>query len=108
MWIVTYDDRVAPIKSIEAVAAPDFMAFQSQSSTLDRVVAFDTSMERVDDERRRGRDTGGVGFERCSGISPARRRRSAVCRGAAKTRCCCRTRSSKAPSMETPPSSDAW
>ena len=47
VWIVTYDDRVAPIKSIEAVAAPDFMAFQSQSSTLDRVVAFDTSMERV-------------------------------------------------------------
>jgi predicted permease len=47
VWIVTYDDRVAPIKSIEAVAAPDFMAFQSRSSTLDRVVAFDTSMERV-------------------------------------------------------------
>jgi predicted permease len=47
VWIVTYDDRVAPIKSIEAVAAPDFLAFRDHASTLERVVAFYTSMERV-------------------------------------------------------------
>ena len=47
VWIVTYDDRVAAIKSIEVVAAPDFIAFHDHASTLDRVVAFSVSMERV-------------------------------------------------------------
>ena len=47
VWIVTYDDRVAPIKSIEVVSAPDFMAFHDHSSTLERVVAFYIGMERV-------------------------------------------------------------
>jgi predicted permease len=46
IWIVTYDDRV-PIKSIEVVSAPDFVAFHDRASTLERVVAFDISMERV-------------------------------------------------------------
>ncbi|PYR44518.1 MAG: hypothetical protein DMF93_00035 [Acidobacteria bacterium] len=46
-WIVTYDDRVAPIKSIEVVSAPDFLAFHDHASTLDRVVAFYIGMERV-------------------------------------------------------------
>ncbi len=46
IWIVTYDDRV-PIKSIEVVSAPDFVAFHDHASTLERVVAFDISMERV-------------------------------------------------------------
>jgi len=47
VWIVTYDDRVAPIKSIEAVSAPDFLAFHDHASTLERVVAFYIGMERV-------------------------------------------------------------
>jgi len=47
IWIVTYDDRVAPIKSIEVVAAPDFLAFHDHASTLERVVAFYVGMERV-------------------------------------------------------------
>jgi predicted permease len=47
IWIVTYDDRVAPTKSIEVVAAPDFVAFRDHASTLDRVVAFYIGMERV-------------------------------------------------------------
>jgi predicted permease len=46
IWIVTYDDRV-PIKSIEVVSAPDFVAFHDHASTLDRVVAFYVGMERV-------------------------------------------------------------
>jgi predicted permease len=46
VWIVTYDDRV-PIKSIEVVSAPDFVAFHDHASTLDRIVAFYTAMERV-------------------------------------------------------------
>lgn len=44
IWIVTYDDRV-PL--IEVVSAPDFVAFHDHASTLERVVAFDVSMERV-------------------------------------------------------------
>jgi len=47
IWIVTYDDRVAPIKSIEVVSAPDFLAFHDHASTLERVVAFYIGMERV-------------------------------------------------------------
>src|SRR5438093_5194692 len=47
IWIVTYDDRVAPIKSIEVVSAPDFVAFHDRSSTLERAVAFYVGMERV-------------------------------------------------------------
>ena len=47
VWIVTYDDRVAPIKSIEVVSAPDFVAFHDRSSTLERAVAFYVGMERV-------------------------------------------------------------
>jgi putative ABC transport system permease protein len=47
VWIVTYDDRVAPIKSIEAVAVPDFLAFHDHASTLERVVAFYIGMERM-------------------------------------------------------------
>jgi predicted permease len=46
VWIVTYDDRF-PIKSIEVVSAPDFLAFRERASTLDRVVAFFIGMERV-------------------------------------------------------------
>ena len=46
VWIVTYDDRV-PIKSIEVVSAPDFVAFHDHASTLERVVAFFIGMERV-------------------------------------------------------------
>ncbi len=44
IWIVTYDDRVP---MIEVVSAPDFVAFHDDASTLERVVAFDVSMERV-------------------------------------------------------------
>jgi putative ABC transport system permease protein len=47
IWIVTYDDRVAPIRSIEVVSAPDVLAFHDHASTLERVVAFYIGMERV-------------------------------------------------------------
>ena len=46
VWIVTYDDR-APIKSIEIVSAPDFLAFHDHAATLDRAVAFYIAMERI-------------------------------------------------------------
>jgi predicted permease len=47
VWIVTYDDRVAPIRSIQVVAAQDFLAFHDHASTLERTVAFSSGMERL-------------------------------------------------------------
>ena len=47
VWIATYDDRVASMRSIEVVAAPDFLAFHDHASTLERVVGFFIGMERV-------------------------------------------------------------
>jgi predicted permease len=43
VWVATFDDR----GPIEAVVAPDFLAFREQASSLERIAAFSIGMERV-------------------------------------------------------------